>query len=277
MICPICDSDYSEVVKYIECESFDDSYLYKDVDIHKCKKCGHLFNILNSKEIQNLREYYKKEHTKNTETTVTRETLNVGINDACSLPFEYNSFELVILDQVLEHLTNPRLAMKEAKRVLKKGGRCLVHVPDAMEYGDEIYWYIMREHVQHFDIGGLVSLARSTGFELIGNYLMKFDMVGTLKLPNLSVVLKPKGKTYCWGIGREFMYLYPNTRLKNLDLVLVDDMKQDRTFKGMKIHSSDILKDADKDSFLIITANVHKEFLEKKALEIGYKGEIIDV
>jgi len=280
MICPVCNSDYSEMFKRISCESFDGSYLYKRVHIDKCNNCGHLFNILDSKQIENLRKYYKEEHTRNTETTTYIGTyikvLNVGINDACSLPFEDNSFDAVRVDQVLEHLTNLRLAMKEIRRVLDKGGLCYINVPDAERYND-IYWYILREHVQHFSLIGLKLLAHKTEFELIDYKKTETDMVGTLKLPNLSVTLKVSGKTYCFGIGREFMYLYPNTRLKYLDLVLVDDIKQGRTFKGMKIHSSDILREADKDSFLIITANVHKEFLKKKAKDLGYRGEIIDV
>jgi len=279
MICPVCNCDYSDQFKYINCESFDDSYLYKDICIHKCNNCGHLFNVLYKKDIENLKKYYRKEHTVNTETyRKSSRTLNVGINDAYSIPFEDNSFDVVILDQVLEHLTNLKLAMKEIKRVLDKGGLCYINVPDAERYND-IYFYIMREHVQHFKIINFYVLAQANGFELINYEKTEIDMVGTLKLPNLSVTLKLSGKVYCWGIGREFMYLYPNTRLKYLDLVLVDDTpeKQKQTFKGKKIHGSDILREASEDSFLIITASMHKELLMKKAIEIGYKGEIINV
>ena len=276
MKCPVCNCIYSDMFKWINCEIFDDSYLYKDIHIEKCNNCGHLFNVLTNIEIRNLKKYYEVEHTRNTITFGSQRVLTVGINDAYSIPFDDNSFSVVILDQVLEHLTNLKLVMKEIKRVLDKGGLCYINVPDAERY-DDIYWYIMREHVQHFSLTNLKLLAQRNGFELISYKKNELEMLGTLHLPNLSIVLKPTGTIYCWGIGREFMYLYPNTRLKYLDLILVDDIKQDRTFKGMKIHSSDILKEADKDSFLIITANVHKDILIKKAKEIGYKGEIIDV
>ena len=104
-------------------------------------------------------------------------------------------------------------------------------------------------------------------------------MIGDLDLPNLSVLLKVSSVAYCWGIGREFMYLYPNTRLKNMHLILVDDTpeKQKRTFKGMRIHGSNVLKTATEYSFLIITAEVHKLKLINKAIRLGYKGDIIDV
>lgn len=278
MNCPICTCNYSDMFKYINCESLDNSYLYKNIRIDKCNRCGHKFNILNDTQIENLRRYYDLEHTKNTRSIFCQKTLYVGINDAYSIPFNDNSFDIVILDQVLEHLTDLRLVMKEIKRVLSEGGVCYINVPDAERY-DDMYWYIMREHVQHFNIKDLKLLAQSNGFELISYDKNEVDMIGTLKLPNLSVTLKTSGKVYCFGIGREFMYLYPNTRLKHLDIVLVDDTpeKQKQTFKGMKIHSSDILKEASKDSFLIITASIHKQILKEKAREIGYKGMIIDV
>ncbi len=277
MKCPICNCGYSEMVKFFTCESFDNSYLYNDVIIHKCNECGHLYNVLSNSKIKELRKYYKTEHKKNTESIGCQRVLSVGINDAYSIPYDDNSFDVVILNQVLEHLTNLKLVMKEIKRILTKGGSCFISVPDVERYNDD-YMYIMREHVQHFSLACLRLLAQANGFELINYERTYIPMVGKLELANLSVTLKHRSKVYCFGIGREFMYKYLNTRLKHLDVVLVDDTpeKQKKTFKGMKIHSSDILKTASKDSFLIITAKVHEEALKFKASQLGYKGEIID-
>jgi len=278
MNCPICCSSSNVIFKYLECESFDYSYLYRDACVVKCSACGHLYNRLTDASIRNLRKYYEQEHVKNTITSSSKRTLSIGINGAYSIPFEDNSFDVVILNHVLEHLTNLKLAMKEVKRVLSKNGLCYIDVPDAERYFG-IYWYIMREHVQHFSLNCLKLLAQENGFELIDSGKAKVNMVGTLKLPNLSVTLKHSGKVYCFGIGREFMYSYFNTRLKHLDLVLVDDTpeKQKKTFKEMKIYSSDILKEASEDSFLIITAKVHEMALRYKVAKLGYKGRIIDV
>lgn len=347
MNCPICDCSYYEPIKLIECESFDDSYLYKDIYIDKCNQCGHIYNELTTELRQNLVKYYKYEYapsnlsstdetgdmpgSSNPSNIKRYEQLfafiylyikkdsrildvgcatggflnfldkrgyknlygidpiedyvkkannkNIKVGNVYLIPFGDNSFDVIILDQVLEHLGSLKYPMREIYRVLKKGGLCYIGVPDSERYNDNIYYYIMREHIQHFNIKNLKLLAQSNRFELLKSSKTELDMIGTLKLPNLSVLLKVCGKVYCWGIGREFMYLYPNTRLKNLDIVLVDDTpeKQQQTFKGKNIYPSSILEDADKDSFLIITATVHKEKLIKKALEIGYKGEIINV
>ena len=316
MSCPVCNSNYSDQFKYLNCESFDDSYLYKNICILKCDNCGHLYNDLTTSEIQNLSKYYKYEYAptnlssndkvgdkpgSDTPSNIKRyeelfdfilpyinnesKILDVGcaiggflkycqskgffnvygidpikayvdkankpyikFGSVYSIPFEANSFDIIILDQVLEHLSNPRLAMREIKRVLRKGGLCYIGVPDAKRYNDNIYYYIMREHIQHFNSINLKLLAQLNGFELIDKTEIDLDMIGTLKLPNLSVLLKLSGKVYCWGIGREFMYYYLNTRLKRLDIILVDDIpqKQNQTFKGMKIYGSDILKEASK-------------------------------
>lgn len=47
------------------------------------------------------------------------------------LPFASGGFDAVVLSEVLEHLTNPELALAEAARVLRPGGLLLVTVPHA--------------------------------------------------------------------------------------------------------------------------------------------------
>jgi|APSaa5957512535_1039671.scaffolds.fasta_scaffold05898_6 SAM-dependent methyltransferase len=53
--------------------------------------------------------------------------------DCQNLPFEDNSFDYVISDQVLEHITMPEQAIKEALRVLKPNG-IAIHTTCFMNY-----------------------------------------------------------------------------------------------------------------------------------------------
>lgn len=51
--------------------------------------------------------------------------------DACNLPFPDDSFDLVTLLDVLEHIPDDARAAREAMRVLKPGGTLLVSTPNA--------------------------------------------------------------------------------------------------------------------------------------------------
>lgn len=49
--------------------------------------------------------------------------------DVTELPFEENSFDLVICNHVLEHIKDDFKALSEIKRVLKQGGKAILQVP----------------------------------------------------------------------------------------------------------------------------------------------------
>ena len=49
--------------------------------------------------------------------------------DICALPFEDNSYDLILCNHVLEHIPNDLKAMEELYRVLKPGGTAILQVP----------------------------------------------------------------------------------------------------------------------------------------------------
>ena len=49
--------------------------------------------------------------------------------DAGKLPFSKETFDTVVLLEVLEHLPNPIVAIQEARRILKKGGVLILSTP----------------------------------------------------------------------------------------------------------------------------------------------------
>ncbi len=56
--------------------------------------------------------------------------------DICDLPFEDNSFDLILCNHVLEHIPDDRQALKELYRVMKAGGLAVLQVP--LDYEREI-------------------------------------------------------------------------------------------------------------------------------------------
>jgi SAM-dependent methyltransferase len=87
--------------------------------------------------------------------------------DGQHLPFEDESFDLVLCNQVLEHVFNPKTFLNELNRVLALGGRIILTVP-----------FVWDEHEQPNDFGrytsfGLTHLMKENGFEV--TYLKKLN------------------------------------------------------------------------------------------------------
>ena len=123
----------------------------------------------------------------------------VKLGSAESIPFEDHSFDVLIINQVVEHLVDPRKAFREAKRVLVEGGILYLGVPDAFRYGKtcsfDFYWFLMRDHLQHFDTEHLKLLAAMEGFELLDfskneNLILSKE----LAMPNLNVIFRLSGE-----------------------------------------------------------------------------------
>jgi SAM-dependent methyltransferase len=77
-------------------------------------------------------------------------TLRSVVGDGARLPFESDSFDIVLLLDTIEHVAKPHLVASEAMRVLRRGGVCIVTTPARVHY-------LLRRD-PHFGVPGLVWL-----------------------------------------------------------------------------------------------------------------------
>lgn len=90
--------------------------------------------------------------------------------DGKKFPFKAREFEYALATEVLEHVFEPDLFLKEIFRILKPGGLCILTVP-----------FIWDEHEQPYDFGrytsfGIRALLERSGFEIVeqrktGNFI----------------------------------------------------------------------------------------------------------
>lgn len=81
-------------------------------------------------------------------------------------------FDLIIFNHTLEHLADPRLALKKAARLLKSGGVLYIDLPNfgslsARRQG--INWPLLlpEEHPWHFTLKALETVLTEIGFEIV--------------------------------------------------------------------------------------------------------------
>jgi len=95
------------------------------------------------------------------------------VGSAESIPAEDECYDLVICQEVLEHVRNPAKAMEEIKRVLKTGGRAYIQLPFIIGYHPcpKEFWRFSREGVEEIcTAAGLeivesgVTVGSATGF-----------------------------------------------------------------------------------------------------------------
>ena len=89
-----------------------------------------------------------------------KKNLNVHQMTPEVLPFDDNSFDSAVLDNVLEHIIDPSTLLSEIGRVLTKGANFVVGVPGPKGYDAD------PDHKKYYDIGKLVDVLEPFGFQL---------------------------------------------------------------------------------------------------------------
>ena len=88
---------------------------------------------------------------------------NVKSFFTCSLDKILDTYDLVTIIHVLEHIINPRNILNQISHILNKNGFLLIEVPNLLENPFDL---LIVDHVVHFTLKLLTNLLRLSGFEI---------------------------------------------------------------------------------------------------------------
>ena len=98
--------------------------------------------------------------------------LNVKEGDLLTSGFENNFFDVVVFSHSLEHVYDPVATLREARRILRPGGRVLLYLPNAGSAEASLFgqWWVAWDpprHLFHFDKHSSARLLEMAGFQVV--------------------------------------------------------------------------------------------------------------
>lgn len=100
------------------------------------------------------------------------------------LPFKSNTFDLILISEVLEHLTQPLACIREMKRVSKANGVFVISVPSALSLTENILRLIgFKGHLWHFTPSHILGALRENSMAIVSTSSCNFFIWYVRKLP----------------------------------------------------------------------------------------------
>ncbi|MGD0229656.1 MAG: methyltransferase domain-containing protein [Syntrophorhabdales bacterium] len=122
--------------------------------------------------------------------------LEITRGSVYGLPFGNQEVDLIIYNNVLEHLYDLPGALAEARRVLKDDGMVFVEVPDAPRYSEgrvfDFFWLGMREHINHFGPHHLSMFMGNVGFTKVDERRSLMHNSFNCRYPSLCGLFRKK-------------------------------------------------------------------------------------
>ena len=134
--------------------------------------------------------------------------------------FERESFDMLTLFQVLEHLSEPVRDLKQMAEYLKPGGRFLIEVPDILYPGMRFDHKWHDGHLYGFDATTLEAVAAKAGLKKISLEVLPGNLFGVFEKVEEDVPVSDEiSENYelartMLEEGRQSYWMLPNTYLK---------------------------------------------------------------
>jgi len=110
---------------------------------------------------------------KNAIEACLKEGLNVSLGDLSNQNIQNNSFDVITISHVIEHVDNPFSLLSECYHILKPGGQIVIATPNSNSWLFRSifhsYWYPLEipRHFHIFNLTNLSTLINKVGFEII--------------------------------------------------------------------------------------------------------------
>jgi 2-polyprenyl-3-methyl-5-hydroxy-6-metoxy-1,4-benzoquinol methylase len=173
--------------------------------IEKYKRNGRILDIGSGRGVflDVMRKYGWKvagtEYNKETAESINKSyNINIVTGNPGDWGFPPGSFDVVTMNHVLEHMSDPEIAIGECSRLLEKGGLLVVAVPNITSLqstlGKKLWFHLdIPYHLYHFSEEGLSSLLEKYNFRMLKTrrFDLEYNPFGWLQtLLNLTGIRK---------------------------------------------------------------------------------------
>lgn len=277
----------------------------KIMDIGTAK--GGFLDYLNKKGLKNL--YGIEPSIEDNKDNTLEDNIRLIKGDICQKLNITEKFDLINLQQVMEHIYNVKTALQNIKNLVRDNGYLLIDVPNADKYIDNYnvpYEFFIYEHINHFNKASLTNLLAENDFKIINvmyhnrihypnicilaqkqknNIELKFANNDKIKeyisisKQNIDKTIKPyinnQEPLIIWGAAGKIGLLILGLGLKNANIIQIIDSsnaKIGKTLMGTKISSPEEIKNS--DATILILSDVFKNEIIQYIKKIGLKNKI---
>jgi len=145
-------------------------------------------------------------------TRIAKEKFGLKVHQGSILKIDFptNYFDVIVMTDVIEHLSDPLKALTKIRRILKTGGLLYINTPDITSFFSRIlgakWWGLKELHLVYFSKKTIKDLLERAGFMIIrsGSYPRTFSIKYWIDtLSHYNVALAYLSKIFLGPINKE--------------------------------------------------------------------------